>query len=330
MTEVGDHIHRIEAEVGGRPLYLFLFLGEQKLLLDAGCSTTVEASILPYLAGLGLGPRDLDLLLITHPDLDHQGGVHALAAANPNLTVACGALDRDLVSDPEFILERRYLAYVEAHGIGYDEDTSRWMREMCGEARPVDHVFAGGETIELAPGWDLSVFHVPGHSAGHLAVQDSRTGAFFSGDCIQGSVYLGLDGTPKLCPTYTDVDPYLETIERVRTLAPGELHGCHWPAARGSEVDAFLDESCAYVERLDELVRACLVEADSGLTLRELIACVNGRLPRPWEPDVAAELVYSLNGHIERLVGLGAARAARDEGGPIVYHAEGSALGDAA
>jgi glyoxylase-like metal-dependent hydrolase (beta-lactamase superfamily II) len=324
MTEIGDRIHRIEAEVGGRPLYLFLFLGDQKLLLDAGCSTDVEASILPYLATLGLGPRDLDLLLITHPDLDHQGGVHALAVANPNLTVACGALDRELVSDPELILERRYLAYAEVHEIGYDEETSKWMREMCGEARPVDRVFAGGETIQLAPGWELSVFHVPGHSAGHLAVQDSRTGAFFSGDCVQGSVYLGLDGTPKLCPTYTDVDPYLETVERVRTLAPSELHGCHWPTARGSDVEAFLEESRAYVEQLDELVRACLADADSGLTLRNLIACVNGRLPSPWAPDVAAELVYSLNGHVERLVGLGLARAERDGSGPIVYYAENS------
>ena len=60
---------------------------------------------------------------------------------------------------------------------------------------------------------------------------DERSGALFSGDCVQGSVYLGLDGTPKLCPTYTDVDPYLQTIDRVEALAPSELHGCHWPVA---------------------------------------------------------------------------------------------------
>lgn len=58
--ELLDAVHRIEAEVGGRPLYLFLFLGERNVLLDSGCATTVEESILPYLGGLGLGPRDLD------------------------------------------------------------------------------------------------------------------------------------------------------------------------------------------------------------------------------------------------------------------------------
>ena len=234
--EILDGIHRIDAEVAGRPLHLFLVLGERKLLLDAGCATTVADTLLPYLGALGLGPRDLDLLVITHSDFDHQGGAHALKSANRELTVACGALDRELVSDPDAIVARRYDAFRVDHGIGYDGNTTAWIREMCGLPQPVDAVFNGGETIDLGAGTELRVFHVPGHSPGHLAVQDNRSGALFSGDCVQGSVYLGLDGTPKLCPTYTDVDPYLQTIALISALAPSELHGCHWPASRGAEV----------------------------------------------------------------------------------------------
>ena len=216
--ELLDGIHRIDAEVGGRPLYLFLFLGERNLLLDAGCAPTVAESVLPYLATLGLGPRDVDLLVITHCDVDHQGGAHALATANPDLRIACGVLDRELVSDPEVIMARRYHGFRDEHGIDYDDEASAWLREMCGERRPVDSVFAGGETIDLGGGTELRVLHVPGHSPGHLALQDARTGALFSGDCVQGSVYLGLDGTRKLCPTYTDVDPYLVREGRGRTM----------------------------------------------------------------------------------------------------------------
>ena len=316
--EILDGVHRIDAEVGGRPLYLFLFLGERNLLLDAGCSTTVTEFVLPYLDALGLGPRDLDLLVITHSDLDHQGGAHALASANPELTVACGALDRDLVSDPDAIMARRYDAFRVDHGIGYDDESTKWMREMCGAPQPVDTVFSGGETIELGHDHALCVLHVPGHSPGHLALHDIRTGALFGGDCVQGSVYLGLDGSPKLCPTYTDVDPYLQTIERIGALAPSELHGCHWPAARGTDVAAFLDESRRYVEHVDALVRACLDEMPDGLTLRELIERVNERLDEPWEPAVAQELVYSLRGHAERA----AVRAGRNADGHVVYRAK--------
>ena len=314
--EILDGIHRIDAEVGGRPLYLFLFLGERNLLLDAGCATTVEDSVLPYLDSLGLGPRDLDLLVITHSDLDHQGGAHALASANPDLAVACGALDRELVSDPDAIMARRYGGFRLDHGIGYDDETTAWMREMCGEPQPMHSVFAGGETIDLGD-VQLRVLHVPGHSPGHIALHDTRTGALFSGDCVQGSVYLGLDGTRKLCPTYTHVDPSLQTIALLDALAPSELHGCHWPTARGAEVTAFLDESRAYIEHVDELVRACLADAPEGLTLRELIERVNERLDEPWEPDLAQELVYSLHGHAERLT----APASRNADGHVVYHA---------
>jgi glyoxylase-like metal-dependent hydrolase (beta-lactamase superfamily II) len=319
--EVVDGIHRIEAEVGGRPLYLFLFLGERNLLLDAGCATTVEEFVLPYLDGLGRGPRDLDLLVITHSDLDHQGGAHALASANPGLTIACGALDRELVSDPEAIVARRYDAFRADHGIGYDDEATAWVREMCGSPQPVDQVFAGGERIVLAPDRELRVLPVPGHSPGHIALRDSRTGALFSGDCVQGSVYLGLDGTPKLCPTYTDVDAYLQTIGLIEALQPSELHGCHWPAARDAEVAAFLDESRAYVEDVDVLVRTCLTRGPGGLTLRELIERVNGRLDAPWDPGVVLELVYSLNGHVERLVQRGMVREKRNPDGHAVYWA---------
>ena len=108
---------------------------------------------------------------------------------------------------------------------------------------------------------------------------------------LQGSVYLGLDGSRKLCPTYTDVDPYLETIDLVEALAPGELHGCHWPAARGPQVQAFLDESRAYVMHVDGLAEDCFAAAPDGLTLRELIVCVNERLDEPWDAALAQELV---------------------------------------
>jgi glyoxylase-like metal-dependent hydrolase (beta-lactamase superfamily II) len=191
---------------------------------------------------------------------------------------------------------------------------------MCGAPRPVDSVFAGGETIDLGAGLELRVLHVPGHSPGHLALHDTRTGALFSGDCVQGSVYLGLDGTRKLCPTYADVDPSLHTIDVIDALAPSELHGCHWPSARREEVTAFLHESRAYIEHVDGLVRTCFAESPGGLTLRELIERVNERLDEPWEPGFAQELVYSLHGHAERQ----AEHAGRNADGHVVYRARES------
>lgn len=309
-------VHRIEAEVGGRPLYLFVFVGERRLLLDAGCASSVQEFIAPSLRELGLALSDLDVLLVTHSDVDHQGGAEQLKRANPSLWVTCGVLDIPQVSDPEALVAQRYQAYIEAHGVGPDADALAWMREESGAPVRVDIGWSGGELIELGRDWSVRILHVPGHSVGHLAVYDERSGALFAGDCLQGSVYLGLDGTPKLCPTYTHVDEYLATADMIEALAPSELHGCHWPAARGPEVGAFIAETRDYVQQIDDLVRASLTEP---LTLEGLIAQVNRRLPAPWPDDVASELVYSVHGHAERRVALGAATTTRRADGRIVY-----------
>jgi glyoxylase-like metal-dependent hydrolase (beta-lactamase superfamily II) len=316
IVELVPGVHRIEAEVGGRPLYLFAFLGARRLLLDAGCASTVDDFIAPFLEGIGLGLLDLDVLVVTHSDLDHQGGAHLLKRANPSLWVTCGVLDVPLVSDPDALVAQRYQAYAELHGIAPDEGALAWMRRESGGPVRVDVGWSGGELLELGPDWGVRILHVPGHSAGHVAVYDERSGALFSGDCLQGSVYLGLDGTPKLCPTYTHVDEYLATASLVESLAPLEMHGCHWPAARGPEVAAFIAETRDYVEHVDGLVRACLTQP---LPLDALIGCVNRQLDPPWPDDVAPELVYSIHGHVDRLVALGDATSVRGADGRLVY-----------
>jgi glyoxylase-like metal-dependent hydrolase (beta-lactamase superfamily II) len=315
-VEIVEGVHRIEAQVGGRPLYLFAFLGERRLLLDAGCASTVDEFIAPFLEGLGVGLLDLDVLVVTHSDLDHQGGAELLKRANPSLWVTCGLLDIPLVSDPEALIARRYEAYSELHGIAPDDGALAWMRRESGGPVRVDIGWAGGELLELGPDWYVRILHVPGHSVGHIAVYDERSGALFAGDCLQGSVYLGLDGTPKLCPTYTHVDDYLATASRVESLAARELHGCHWPAARGAEVAAFITATLDSVEPVDGLVRACLTEP---LTLDALIGCVNQQLDPPWPDEVAPELVYSVHGHVERLVAIGTAASSLGADGLVVY-----------
>jgi glyoxylase-like metal-dependent hydrolase (beta-lactamase superfamily II) len=272
--------------------------------------------IVPALAELGLGLEDLDLLLITHSDLDHQGGTHGLRQGNSSLWVGCGVLDLALVSDPSILVSGRYLAYRDEHGLEPSEQAVAWMLAESGQAERVDIGLRGGELLELAPGWNLRILHVPGHSPGHLAVLDERSGALFSGDCLQGSVYLGLDGTPKLCPTYTHIDPYLATAALVESLAPSELHGCHWPPQRGTDVFSFIGETRDYVRHIDRAVQAGLKEPR---TLADLIEQVNLQLDHPWPDDLAGELVYSVHGHAEWLVARGLAARQWDGERPVVY-----------
>jgi glyoxylase-like metal-dependent hydrolase (beta-lactamase superfamily II) len=298
--EIAPNIHLIAALVNTRPLQLFLLIGDERtLLLDTGCAPDPEKYIFPYIKELGMTPADIDIVLITHCDVDHCGGNSALKRANPDALITCGEADRLLVEDPAVMWARRYDKFTEPHGMGYPEASRQWNMENLGEATPVDWTWRGGESLRLGKDWLVEIHHVPGHSDGHLAVFDPRSRTILSGDAVHGAVYLDVDGNPALCPTYLDVDPYLATIEYLRGLGADQLAGCHWPVKRGDEIVAFLDESRQFVEKADTLLLAELDRCEDA-SLQELIAAIAPLLGE-WPRSVDHELKYAINGNIEHL-----------------------------
>jgi glyoxylase-like metal-dependent hydrolase (beta-lactamase superfamily II) len=316
--EIAPRIHLIPGVVGTRPLQLFLLLGQDRtLLLDTGCAPDPERYIFPYLHSIGLSPTTIDLVLITHCDVDHCGGNAALRRANPRVLLSCGEADRPLVEDPQVMWAKRYDRYAEPHDLAYDANMRQWCFDNLGEATPIDLTWRGGETLRLSKDWIIEIHHVPGHSQGHLAVFDPRSRTVLIGDAVHGAVYRDTCGAAALCPTYEHIATYLLTISYLRGLKADTLAGCHWPIKRGSEVDAFLDESQGFVELAERVVLAELKQHSAGATLLELIQALGPRLGE-WPRQVDHELKYALAAHLDRLVELGKVRV-DEHSRPIHY-----------
>jgi glyoxylase-like metal-dependent hydrolase (beta-lactamase superfamily II) len=299
--ELAPGVHRIESDAGGRPLYLFLLRGERTVLVDSGFATTPEAALLPYLAGAGVTPDQIDLLICTHADADHHGGCRALTERAPRLLVSCGARDRRLVADPAVLVAERCECYRTPHGLGYDDELLRSIPRLA-PAVPVDIAWSGGETIRLGDDWELTIVATPGHSHGHVAVHDHRHRAVYMGDAVHGALYPGFDGRPALPPNYVDVDAYLRTIEVLAALDLDALHGAHWPPQRGHDaVQAFLQDARDEVEHTGAAVRRALEHAGE-LDAREIIASCSAELGG-WSGE---QLMYSVDAHLRRLERSGA------------------------
>jgi NAD(P)-dependent dehydrogenase (short-subunit alcohol dehydrogenase family)/glyoxylase-like metal-dependent hydrolase (beta-lactamase superfamily II) len=303
--EIAPGIHMIPGTVGVRPLQLYLLLGSDRIvLLDTGCAPDPERLIVPYLAGLGLKPSDVSLVINTHSDLDHCGGNANFRRLSPGTLITCGEADRALIEDPQVLYARRYNAYAE-HSLAYDEDTRRGMMEQLGDAQPVDFTWRGGETLRLGPDWSVEIRATPGHSPGHLAIFDPRSGTLLAADAVHGAGLKALDGTWAMPPTYINVGPYLNTIAAMRTWGIQRLASCHWPLAEGpAAISAFLDESQQFVANADQAILAALAGRPDGLTLVELMTAVAAQLGG-WPRSADMELRYALPGNLERLAAQG-------------------------
>jgi glyoxylase-like metal-dependent hydrolase (beta-lactamase superfamily II) len=303
MQRLFDGVFLLEGAVADRPLQLIYLRGSSaSLLMDTGCAHDPSRFIAPQIEQAGGDPARLTWILNTHSDLDHIGGNHEMKRLAPRAILACGDADRHACQGLGALMRYRYDVNRQDHQIYYEGDTLAWLEREGGEPQPIDATFVGGERIYLGDGWEVEVMSVPGHSKGHLAIWDERHQALYAGDAIHGNGYAGLDGQMKLCPTYEDVDQYLDTVARIERTPITTYVGCHWPVKRGGEIAQFCAESRRFVETADAALFGVL---DRPLSMREICQTIGPSLGT-WPRATDLELVYALSGHLARAAERGA------------------------
>ena len=194
-----DNIYRLRVPFPGCWTGIVLVLGPENVLIDSGgCAGTVDDTLLPALAALGITLADIRWLALTHAHGDHVGGAARLRALSPKLRVAAFIHSADRVADP--------LAY------------SRSIRERFPSHSPPPPAELTGVLPDLllpdggAVG-PLRLLHTPGHDTDSCSYWDKRTQTLITGDSLQlnGTVSQG-------CALLMDVPAYGETLERLMAM----------------------------------------------------------------------------------------------------------------
>jgi glyoxylase-like metal-dependent hydrolase (beta-lactamase superfamily II) len=258
--DVAPGITRIESILGPRPFSQYLLRGERSLLVDTGTKDTPGEVLLPALDGL-----QPDFVVISHADVDHFGGNHAIREAAPHTVICAHKLDTPWIESAELIMRERY-GWYEAYGIPYDEETFAWLRDAMGPDVPVDVRLVGGEVFRLGPALEVEILPLPGHSPGHVGVWDPASRTAIVVDAVLGGGLLDTDGNVIHPPPIVDVPGYEGAIRLLRSLEPARLLTAHYDVIEGDAVERFLDESQAFIERAREVVAAA-----PDLTLAELV-----------------------------------------------------------
>lgn len=319
LRDDNGSVHVLEGEVGGRPLQLVYLRGHRaSLLWDTGCARDPDGFIVPQIREAGGDPAALTWILNSHTDLDHTGGNHRMKQIAPGVKLAAGDADREAAADPRALVRLRYDAYRHDHAIAYDEAEMGRILEQAGALEPLDLTLVGGEHIFLSDDWAIEIIALPGHARGHLGLLDTAHRALYGADAMHGALYRGLDGSPKLPPTYLHVDDYLNTLRLIEHLPIDTYVGSHWPIMHGAAIGQFCAESRAFVALADRLVIEQVRQQPQ--TLRELCLTLGAQLGDwPHTPALDLELMFALEGHVSRAVERGWLRATRNEEGVYVY-----------
>ena len=306
--EVAPGIHRIESVLGPRPFSQYLLSGERTLLVDTGVAATPVDVIRPFLERAGFDPARLDLVLVSHADVDHFGGNEAMRVASPRALMCAHELDAPWIESAERIMLERYGWYA-AHGIPYAPEVGVWLREGMGADTPVDVRLRGGEAFRLGPGLEARVLHLPGHTAGHLGLWVPASRTAIVQDAVMARGLLDTEGTVIHPSPYFDAAAYEGSVRTLQRLAPARLLTAHYDVIEGAAVDRFLADTLEFV-RDARSVTAEILAAEREVTLARARELADPRLgPFSSMPN---ELAGPLRAHLRELVAAGRAEESPD------------------
>ncbi len=198
--------------------------------------------------------QEVALVMSTHDDPDHIGGVRRLAKqCNAKIAYPLASLDPlvKLVNDPMGMVFRFSSGCAEALRSRSWEMYFNAQRDAAAELKPTadldseivsqhkvgepDYRLKGGDYVPGFPDW--RVLHTPGHTWDSCCFYHEPTKSLLTGDTLLGSKKKGGVVTPSI---YSNPFHLSETIKNLRKLEPAFICPGHGSCFRGENLLAHL------------------------------------------------------------------------------------------
>jgi len=234
-----DSVHRLEFDVDWPPGHAAAYLIDtaEPILVDAGApGDDNEERFRSRLEAVGLGPADLDHVLITHPHTDHIGQLPTILDGDVRLYAPQRVVDQLRRSPDQLAAGVRDVAAE----IGLDPDSIDQHVEQAVESlersrrllppdrvdRPVDF----GESF-TAGGYLFDTVHTPGHQIHHACYRTGLAGvrSMFTGDALiepfrAAALHVGLDHG-----AFDAVDAFYRAFDALESVSVDRAFPGHGP-----------------------------------------------------------------------------------------------------
>ncbi|MEU4831692.1 MBL fold metallo-hydrolase [Streptosporangium sp. NPDC023615] len=265
ITALGGDVYEIDTRMAGYSGITagYLILGDRPCLVETGTSTSAPV-VRDALTSLGVGPRDLATVVVTHIHLDHAGGVGDIAGFYPDAEIVVHEKGARHLADPSRLMASARMVWGDKLDV------------LFGELSPTEasRIRALGDTgsIDLGNGRTLSSHYSPGHAKHHVGLVDSGTGDLYVGDAA--GVYLPETGDlrPATPPPDFDLQTALDSIALFGALGPQRLLFSHYGPV--TDVEETLGRSAEELRVWVDLTRQAHAE---GMDLDHAVAMVRDR-----------------------------------------------------
>ncbi len=192
--------------------------GNQSVMIDAGLFGE-PVFIRRLFRRLGLTPRSLQAILLTHGHLDHAGNLAWLKQWSSATVYAHTHEQAHVDGTYPYQGINRWCGRLEAAG-----------RTVFG-TRPalIDQCLTDRQMLPFWGG--LEVIHLPGHTLGHCGFYSARHRLLFSGDMF-GSYFFNTHKPPAILNSAPELFP--ESAAKIRQLKPRWMVPCHFDVLDGN------------------------------------------------------------------------------------------------
>jgi glyoxylase-like metal-dependent hydrolase (beta-lactamase superfamily II) len=250
---------------------VYLIESQPLTLIDTGTRTPASRAVLEAaLDELGHGLADIERVVVTHAHRDHMGLVQSIRDAGADLECLVHEADAPVVEAyPENVrlrvnamtpLFREYGVPEEVldrlHG---DRSDSLSVDDAESESTVVDRVLRDGDRVEWKD-FAFAIRHSPGHTAGHILLEDEDQALLFTGDQIMGQAVPYAENFYQ--SELPDPEDALRRRPRFRGLV--ELRRS-LRRLRGQPYKIFLPGYGGIIRRTDRAVRDTLLHYDVRL-----------------------------------------------------------------
>ena len=185
--------------------------------------TGLQGSLIPITGGLkdlGLSLDQIDTVVITHAHPDHCGGL-AEVVTGRKIAVAAHRLDADIISGtktPPNPLQNEMLARM----------AEPVLPKLMGRFVPIDMRLEDGDIIPFDT--EVRVVHLPGHTAGSIALHLPSKRVIIVGDALQFKFSRKL--SPPSHRVTQDSEEALRSLEKLLELDFDIICFSHFPPMR--------------------------------------------------------------------------------------------------